>query len=321
MAVLDGLPGVEITVVVDGEDLHEYQDADTEDDEDTVTKYIEAVDNANFAVKIKVTKDAKFKGNRLAFEVLVDGTRISRPLIGPRRRQVSTHVQMVRGIQVGDRHVRKLRFDALETVTEHGLGLPEDLQRVKNLGKIQVRVTHKNLVGKKTSRTYSKPDEPSEGFVSEEAVKGQAVTHSYSLDKETYQLKNRSYKAEHVAGEKDPAAVFEFRYRSKASLKQLMIIPRTPSPIPLEDRPEEELSREEMTELLRRYKANASSTASIKKETKREREDDNDNSYTGKRARSSTSADPVHLELNDDDDTFTEIAVAPKDKTIIPLDD
>lgn len=33
-----------------------------------------------------------------------------------------------------------------------------------------------------------------------------------------------------------------------------MIIPRTPSPVPLEERPEDELSREEMAELLRRYK-------------------------------------------------------------------
>ncbi|KAH0364053.1 hypothetical protein KCU65_g6976, partial [Aureobasidium melanogenum] len=320
MAVLDGLPGVEVTVVVDGDDLHEHQDTDLQDEEDTITKYIEAVDGANFAVKIKVSKDATFKGDQLSFKVLVDGTRISRPLIGPLRGRVSTRVRMVHGIQVGDRHIRKLKFDALETVTEHGLGLPEDLQRVKNLGKIEVQVTHKNVI-RKFSKTYSKPDDNHDGFISEKAVKGEAVTHSYSLDKETYHLKSQAWKSKPVVGVKDPVAVFEFRYRSKASLKQLMIIPRTPSPVPLEDRPEEELSREEMTELLRRYKASASSTAEIKKELKREREDDDNSSRIGKRARSSASADPVHLELNDDDDTFTEVAVAPKEKTIISLDD
>lgn len=128
MAVLDGLPGVEITVVVDGKDLHEYQDADMEDDEDTVTKYIEAVDNANFAIKIKVAKGATFKGNRLSFKVLVDGARISRPLMGPLRRQKPTHVHMVRGIQVGPRHIRKLKFDALETgKSSHAFGTEQNL--------------------------------------------------------------------------------------------------------------------------------------------------------------------------------------------------
>lgn len=33
-----------------------------------------------------------------------------------------------------------------------------------------------------------------------------------------------------------------------------MIIPRTPSPVPLEDRPEEELNPEEMAELVRLLK-------------------------------------------------------------------
>jgi len=35
------------------------------------------------------------------------------------------------------------------------------------------------------------------------------------------------------------------------ALKALCVIPRSPSPVPLEDRPREELSREELLELLR----------------------------------------------------------------------
>jgi hypothetical protein len=37
-------------------------------------------------------------------------------------------------------------------------------------------------------------------------------------------------------------------------LQALCLIPRSPSPIPLEDRPEESLNREELLELLRRQK-------------------------------------------------------------------
>jgi hypothetical protein len=72
-------------------------------------------------------------------------------------------------------------------------------------------------------------------------------------------------------GEIKPFAVFNFRYRSSgkcfchssapltliitaAALKSLHIIPRSPSPVPLEDRPEEDLTPAEMAELLKRYR-------------------------------------------------------------------
>jgi hypothetical protein len=51
-----------------------------------------------------------------------------------------------------------------------------------------------------------------------------------------------------------PVAVFRFKYRSQKSLKELLVIPRTPSPAPLEERPIEELSIEELRELTRRQK-------------------------------------------------------------------
>lgn len=53
----------------------------------------------------------------------------------------------------------------------------------------------------------------------------------------------------------DPVAVFRFKYRSQKSLRELLVIPRTPSPVPLEERPIEELSIEELRELTRRQKA------------------------------------------------------------------
>lgn len=37
-------------------------------------------------------------------------------------------------------------------------------------------------------------------------------------------------------------------------LQALCLIPRSPSPVPLEDRPEESLTREDLLELLRRQK-------------------------------------------------------------------
>ncbi|KAH0153042.1 hypothetical protein KCU67_g9631, partial [Aureobasidium melanogenum] len=186
MAVLDGLPGVEVTVVVDGKDLHEYQDADMEDDEGTITKYIEAVDNANFAIRIKVTKDATFHGNCLSFRVMVEGLTVRRPMVSTTDVSAGSDVFAVDGVQIGARRLRKLKFNTLETVTEHGYGLPRDLERVKDLGKIQIEVNHETMI-EQIPVIYRKPDTGSEGFISEKAIKGQAMTHSYRCVEKFYE--------------------------------------------------------------------------------------------------------------------------------------
>lgn len=47
-------------------------------------------------------------------------------------------------------------------------------------------------------------------------------------------------------------AEFKLKYRTKRALQSLMVIERSPSLVPLADRPVEELSREELMKLERR---------------------------------------------------------------------
>ncbi|KAF2849039.1 hypothetical protein T440DRAFT_534577 [Plenodomus tracheiphilus IPT5] len=51
-----------------------------------------------------------------------------------------------------------------------------------------------------------------------------------------------------------------------SALKALCVIPRTPSPVPLEDRPEEDLSPAEMLSLLKRYKLKDVEAQKLKRE-------------------------------------------------------
>ena len=51
-----------------------------------------------------------------------------------------------------------------------------------------------------------------------------------------------------------PFFVKRFLYRTRNALQSEMIIPRSPSPQPLEERAEEDLTPEEMRELIRRQK-------------------------------------------------------------------
>ncbi|KAK4549810.1 hypothetical protein LTR36_005111 [Oleoguttula mirabilis] len=74
--------------------------------------------------------------------------------------------------------------------------------------------------------------------------------------------------------DKQPFATFNFKYRSRAALQALCVIPRTPSPVPLEARPIEELTPDEMRELLRRQREQAKKgpdLVKVKNEIKRER--------------------------------------------------
>jgi hypothetical protein len=76
---------------------------------------------------------------------------------------------------------------------------------------------------------------------------------------------------DHVSPQKSPFATFVFKYRSRGrassdtsytlhlmlsldALKSLMVIPRSPSPVPLEDRDIATLTEAEMRELLQRQR-------------------------------------------------------------------
>lgn len=72
---------------------------------------------------------------------------------------------------------------------------------------------------------------------------------------------------------RNPFATFTFKYRSRKDLQIEGIIPRSPSPVPLEDRNRDTLTAEEARELVKIQRQKLLDQARVKKE-KREREDD-----------------------------------------------
>lgn len=76
-----------------------------------------------------------------------------------------------------------------------------------------------------------------------------------------------------VGHDNEPIAEFKFRYRSLQDLKSEMIIPRSPSPAPIEERPDSELTREELLQRLEEARtANARIKAEGQRRIKRERD-------------------------------------------------
>jgi hypothetical protein len=90
MAVLDGLEGIEVSVCVHGQALHEYEDNDLEAEpgdvgayqaSKTVSKYLEAVTDKEFSIKIVVKDPYEMDCPTLGFQVKVDGMVVSHPIL------------------------------------------------------------------------------------------------------------------------------------------------------------------------------------------------------------------------------------------------
>ncbi|KAL1597399.1 hypothetical protein SLS59_007429 [Nothophoma quercina] len=71
--------------------------------------------------------------------------------------------------------------------------------------------------------------------------------------------------------DRGPFATFYFKYRSLHALQTLGIIPREPTPVPLEDRPGEDLSAEEFRELVKRLEDDKVAATKVKKEHAKKR--------------------------------------------------
>lgn len=74
--------GIEVTVQVAGADLKEYEDEDESSDDTpkTVSRYVESVSGAAFAVKVRIPKNYKMKGNAQLFNISADGMNGDRTL-------------------------------------------------------------------------------------------------------------------------------------------------------------------------------------------------------------------------------------------------
>ena len=81
MHVMAILKDIQISVVVNDRDLPEFEDDEEEQLPNTVTKYVEAVSNSTFHIKIScLQKPAWYGGTGLCFGVELDGEQVAHPL-------------------------------------------------------------------------------------------------------------------------------------------------------------------------------------------------------------------------------------------------
>ncbi|KAI0127031.1 hypothetical protein BJ170DRAFT_695414 [Xylariales sp. AK1849] len=275
MAILRDLPGVEITVEVDGKPLQEYDDPYANKNSDElellvaatketnpvatnvkhiphVVKYIEAVSGKRFAFRFK--KQAGFlRGcHHLGLEFSNDGRRTNfvHQARGGRDYLIKSHRS---GGPSTDYWTHYYKFGDLKATSNDGYSktaLDKIMHKAKHYGSLLVRVYRMNYSGSKEKELC--PVYRLSSTTNEVPEKAPAPAPM---------LKNNYYDPL-----QRPMAVFEFRYRSQEGLIQEGIIPR---PTPVDD-----MGEQELREFARQFWKEDSFQSEIKEERVKQEGDD-----------------------------------------------
>jgi hypothetical protein len=89
MAILDQIPGLEISIVVDGNDLLEYPDEDEDiqsldlhsAESKTVRRFVESTSDKEFAILLKLVPPYIMDSESLIFKISIDGKRMTNQII------------------------------------------------------------------------------------------------------------------------------------------------------------------------------------------------------------------------------------------------
>lgn len=201
MAILAGVPGLKVEILVNGEPLREYDEDRDEDDEpsepNTITKYVEVVSGAEF--QIKYTFKRPFPSQKAVdvdfhFDSLTDGVVVNQTILF----NPSGHWYVGPESRIGGRtQIQKLSFSDLE-IGESGYQInlcqlgnrltailvegsaknhSSDLKRnLADLGTIRVRF--RSIKSMKRVPPVDRIRETlAVGEIPEKALKGQTISH------------------------------------------------------------------------------------------------------------------------------------------------
>ncbi|TEY58714.1 hypothetical protein BOTCAL_0202g00170 [Botryotinia calthae] len=250
MAILENVRGIKVTVCTDGQALQEYDDDAPEGvpagvegyDEAprTVSKYIESATGKAFYIKLEISKAYKFDSPIVSFQDFVDGIKVSSKHGGKKDIPLTIKLRGAR-MELDNRQafVMPFKFSGIITSTNDSklASIKEDATRLSVVGEIVIkvhrrgpRVVSQNQSSKLNASKKFAAD--SSASVHEKALKGQAISHNTTLGAPQAAKATVLYKMSYRDGKEHPIAIYRFKYRSKESLKSLLILERAPEPSP-----------------------------------------------------------------------------------------
>ncbi|KAF2100644.1 hypothetical protein NA57DRAFT_74245 [Rhizodiscina lignyota] len=241
MAILPSIPELTVEIWSNGSKLIGYDNDNDEVNPNTITKYVEAKSGENFELRWIIGKDFPHKSTGLTSRIYLDGDHATSVLLGPSHLQ-NGYKLTVEGVNCrsedGSCSSKKFLFADISFSEESTEAVSAGLQRkMQSLGTISVRLWRENILqGTEIPLTAKDPAlgvEP----IPEKALKGRAISQTVKLD-QPIPYRHGMWKT----------------FKTGKALKIQGIVPRTPSPVPLEEREVDDLSPEEMRELLRRQR-------------------------------------------------------------------
>ncbi|OCT51327.1 hypothetical protein CLCR_08659 [Cladophialophora carrionii] len=223
-------------------------------------KYVEATPDANFEIGYKMSGGEQAFGcaSHITFRTSVDGHSITSPIVYKEIYQKSGTFSTIREGDLSwcgsEMNLHRFYWAPLSTTGNNPKVTVAELKaEYGSKGTIRVDVWRKQ---ERPSVLHDRASPSISSNIPERALKGRAVDVGISFrnaKKIPYRTTTQS-----DALDEEPLATFVFFCRSKNALQTLDIIPRSPEPVPLEEKDEETLSPAEMLELIRRQKASNS---------------------------------------------------------------
>ncbi|KAL5438446.1 hypothetical protein PMIN06_009679 [Paraphaeosphaeria minitans] len=216
MAVIEAVPYVSVQVLANGTPFPEFDDDDDAGNNtaNSITKYIEVTTGEAFSIQYR-TKPAfvpkhNFSVSMYTFE-------------GLRERTSAGHFS------------RKLIFSGITTSDSCVVAASDDLKKaLTQIGTICVKFFWISIQGT-SAKKFRASAFTKVGAIPEKAPKGRAVSNQTECGPREAIQPFTTIATKNLHGGK-PFAEFHFKYRSRKDLKALLIIPRSPSPVPLDNR-------------------------------------------------------------------------------------
>ncbi|KPI42561.1 uncharacterized protein AB675_9590 [Cyphellophora attinorum] len=302
----------------------EYEDNEQTDDPEQprhIVRYIDIESGTPFCFKIHIHRKFSWQGaDAIEAAAYLDGkfARVilfGKPTFDPKKHfSFSSHLD---GSWSGVGHAAKHHRWVFADLETRDKTASDDTATWKNkygdLGKLTVKLYRCQKIGaqQETTHNYFAVGQQTD-LVPEKALKGRPLDATTSFMAGTAGVGPRTQDRRRL--DHHPFATFDFLYRTRRALQALLIIERSPTPVPLEERDPETLTRQELLQLERQRRA----AEALKKErgsVKRERDGNDSPSPTHLKSIKGADGQKIYLLDSDDEDTDDdglEVISAPK---------
>lgn len=238
MAILTRIPGIDVSVHVNGQPAKEYHSPCRDDDHTLPIPdppshecYIESKSGQTYTVEVTIAPGLKLPGERIpCIHLYVDGKYIEGAVSIHWDSSRSCHFSLIGPVMLSPNKVhrtQKLTFSPVTTVEETVKAIIKRDARISaDLGTIVVVVHTCTLSGESPVHTTRNYKQEEKFTLAEKSMKGRELSHGTRFTEGPVIQPPPRF----IVSHEQVFAQYTFRYRSRSALQNEMILPQTPPP-------------------------------------------------------------------------------------------